>query len=369
MNNPFRYGQIVDGDHFCPRPALQRQLEDFIRDGQNAVVTGERRMGKTSLVLAAAGHVRGLRTLYADLLGIRSAADFCRRVAAAAARLERGDSFLRKTCRLLARLRPTVTFDRDNGTPVLSVDARSLDPETSVEAIFDMIQAHAAERKLCVVFDEFQDILKTDGSDSLVAVLRSRIHFMGKVPFLFTGSVRNDMADLFRNSRSPFFKSALPFEVGPIPDEAFIPFLSSKFASGGRREAFLHDVLDEAGRTTGDVQELCEALWQVTERGRTLDREDMDQAFLLLHSREGADYERIVSRLTGLQLGVLSAIARVGGKGVQSEAFLREAGAASPASAKKAILRLVSLDLLFKHDREYKFTNPFFRHWVLRKSL
>ena len=371
MDNPFRYGQVVDGEHFCPRPVLQKQLESFIRAGQNAVVTGERRMGKTSLVLAAAGRVRGLRTLYADLLGIRSAADFCRRVAAGAGRLERGDSLLRKTCRLLSRLRPTVTFDRESGVPVLSVDARSSDPEESVEAVFDMIEAHGRSMKLCVVFDEFQDVLRMENHEPLVALMRSRIQFMGDVPFLFTGSVRNDMVQLFRDSRSPFFKSALPFEVGAIPDGEFVPFLAAKFAAGGRKadESFLRLVLDEACRTTGDVQELCEALWQVTDRGRTLDRSDIERAFVLLHSREGTEYERSVSLLTGLQLRVLAAVARIGGASVQSAEFVREAGASSAVAAKKAVLRLVALDLLFCHDGEYKFTNPFFRHWVLKKSL
>ena len=49
--------------------------------------------------------------------------------------------------------------------------------------------------------------------------------------------------------------------------------------------------------------------------------------------------------------------------------LLYAACASSAAAAKKAVLRLVALDLLFCHDGEYKFTNPFFRHCVLKKSL
>ena len=46
--NPFKYGCVVDGEFFCPRPELERQLRAFAELGQNVVVQGERRMGSVS---------------------------------------------------------------------------------------------------------------------------------------------------------------------------------------------------------------------------------------------------------------------------------------------------------------------------------
>ena len=48
MKNPFKYGCVVSGDHFCLRPDAERALRRFAEAGQNVVVQGERRMGKTS---------------------------------------------------------------------------------------------------------------------------------------------------------------------------------------------------------------------------------------------------------------------------------------------------------------------------------
>ena len=48
MKMPFRYGCVVDGEYFCPRPELERQLRNYAESGQNLVIQGERRMGKTS---------------------------------------------------------------------------------------------------------------------------------------------------------------------------------------------------------------------------------------------------------------------------------------------------------------------------------
>ena len=48
--SPFKYGCIVENEYFCPRIKLERQLQQYARDGQNLVIQGERRIGKTSLV-------------------------------------------------------------------------------------------------------------------------------------------------------------------------------------------------------------------------------------------------------------------------------------------------------------------------------
>ena len=55
MKMPFRYGCVVEGEYFCPRPELERQLRDYAEAGQNLVIQGERRMGKTSLVKKVQG--------------------------------------------------------------------------------------------------------------------------------------------------------------------------------------------------------------------------------------------------------------------------------------------------------------------------
>ena len=70
--NPFRYGCVVDGEFFCPRPELERQLQAFAESGQNVVILGERRMGKTSLIKHSIGGMRRMRMLYIDLYCIKT---------------------------------------------------------------------------------------------------------------------------------------------------------------------------------------------------------------------------------------------------------------------------------------------------------
>ena len=73
MKNPFKYGCVVGGDSFCERPELERKLAGFVRSGQNVVIQGERRMGKTSLVRETVGRMRGVALVIAVEQMLRSA--------------------------------------------------------------------------------------------------------------------------------------------------------------------------------------------------------------------------------------------------------------------------------------------------------
>ena len=116
--SPFKYGMIVDGEHYCPRPELSRQFVKLIEAGQNVVVQGERRMGKTSFVCETIRGKRGMRLYYVDLYCVKTLAELCRRLVAAVSSLDRSEGFLRKTARIIAGLRPVLTISGERLTTI-----------------------------------------------------------------------------------------------------------------------------------------------------------------------------------------------------------------------------------------------------------
>jgi len=64
----------------------------------------------------------------------------------------------------------------------------------------------------------------------------------------------------------------------------------------------------------------------------------------------------------------LIGLARVGGEAPFSTRFLQEAGIATSASVTKTLNRLMKLKIIFKHETGYRFTNPFFKNWLLWKK-
>lgn len=171
----FKYGCSVDGENFCARPDLSRSLSDYMESGQNLVIQGERRIGKTSLVKETVTSMRGWSLLYTDFMGVRSVSDVCNRIADALARFDSSDSFMRKIFAALVHLRPVATIDAMTGLPTISVDARASADPSSLNAVMNAIEAHVKGRKVCVVFDEFQDILDVKDGEQVLSIMRGRI--------------------------------------------------------------------------------------------------------------------------------------------------------------------------------------------------
>lgn len=367
--NAFKYGCSVDGENFCPRPELAKSLQTYVTSGQNLVIQGERRIGKTSLVKETVSSMRGWSMVYADFMGVRSVPDVCNRLADALARFDASDTFLRKVFAALLHLRPVATVDAMTGLPTITVDARASADPASVTTVMNALETHVKNRKVCVVLDEFQDILDLDDGEQVLALMRSRIQFMSRTSFVFLGSARNSMLDIFMSPKSPFYKSAALFDVGMIPDDDFYAFAAERFGSGRRRlsRPLFDRILELVERTSGDVQELCDAIWQVSDRGDTLTDEHFEQGLRQIFHREGAAYATFVKPITDIQFRVLHALSVEGGLHPSANAFLEEARVSNVTSVKHALISLEKAGLIYLSAGEWKFVSPFFREWIRRK--
>ena len=366
--NPFKYGCVVAGENYCRRPELQRQLGELVKSGQNIVVQGPRRMGKTSLVVETVNSLRGITLLYVDLFSVKSVGDFCRKVVAATARCGKR-SFLERTAELVKNLRPVFTVDRDTGAPTISVDLKAARNVESVEEVMDMIASHSAAKRFCVVFDEFQDVLDIPEADAILASLRSKIQFLPDTPFVFLGSVRNRMRDIFDSPRSPFFKSAISFGVERIEESAMTDFLIGRFKSGNRsidRET-VGKILAAADYISGDIQELCETTWLVTGDGHRISAGDVAKGLEAVFARESRAFLSTFGKLTAVQASVLKGLADSERCKVFSGEFMETYGIRNVGSVSKALKRLIGDEIIYEFNGEYFFENPFFREWVRRR--
>ena len=367
--SPFKYGCIVEGRDFCARPALARQLAEYVRSGQNLVIQGERRIGKSSLVTNVIRGMKGYRLLYADFMDVRTVTDVCNQIADALCTFESGDSVFRKTFGMLAHLRPVITVDANTGMPTITVDAKASESPASINTMMNAVAEHVKGRKVCVVFDEFQDVLSVKGGERVLAMMRAKIQFLSETPFVFLGSARTRMLDIFMSPDSPFYKSATVFDVGTIPDDDFYRFISGRFATGDRKlPRHLFDaILEFVNRTSGDVQEYCDAIWQTTSDGCTVGESDVEKALQRIFAREGETFSTFCHQLTDIQFRVLGSLARLGGRHPLSGEFLENARVTSTATVKRSLVSLCNLRLIYVFADEYRFASPFFREWIRRK--
>jgi hypothetical protein len=282
--------------------------------------------------------------------------------------MESKASVFEKTLQLLPRLRPVMKVDPSTGEVGFSLDAKASDDPYAVEEVVDMLAKVAGKGRTVIVFDEFQDVGNLANAQTVLALMRGRIQFQGDIPYVFTGSVRSRMIDMFDNPDSAFYKSALTLGVGEIDSDAFASFLKHRFEIGRRRvsEETVRAIMAAVAEVPGDTQQLCEAAWGVTEE--SVSENDIEAALQVVFMREGDKFESFCERLSPVQFKLLTAMARLGGKEIQSRHFLDEAGIGNAASARKAAERLCELRHVYLFRGEYRFVSMFFRAWLLRRG-
>ena len=85
--------------------------------------------------------------------------------------------FIKKAVQFAFRLRPVLAIDPRDGSTTISVDTRAAAEPDSLDAVMSTLEKIAADGKTCIVFDEFQDILKLDNANGILAQMRSTIQF------------------------------------------------------------------------------------------------------------------------------------------------------------------------------------------------
>ena len=84
--------------------------------------------------------------------------------------------------------------------------------------------------------------------------------------------------------------------------------------------------------------------------------------------RERKGFEKAISVLTPTQYRVLSGLARYGHLKVYGAEFLKNVGIPNAGAVRKALQRLEANDLVYAMDGEYRFTDSFFKEWVVRNG-
>ncbi|MBM4130222.1 ATP-binding protein [bacterium] len=360
---PFRFGMRVDGDEFCGRRRELAQLRAYLESAGRVYVVGERRIGKTSLIFEAARTLGGTRVVDVDLLAVRSLADVTQRLAAAVVRAETGQARLLDLLKGLAQLRPTLGVDPSTGAPTVGFAPGAGGRPESLESVFALIGEWS---RAVVVLDEFQDILAVPDHAAVLAQLRGLVQKQPRASFVYCGSLRHRMEDIFTRDDSPFFKAAMRLQVGAIERAEFRDFLAAKFAGARRTVApgLLDDICDLCHDNPGDVQRFCTALWQVTTDGQALTASELPAAWAMVFAMHAQEYEVILRSLSAQQVQALRGLASLGGRSRLTRELLASTGIALLPSLAKALSAMVGRGLVVKEGTEFRIGDPFLSRWL-----
>ena len=365
---PFNTGMRVTGPRFCGRQQELENLRDSMKSAGRVYLVGERRIGKTSLIFESVRALKGYRVIYVDLMAVKTTGDVVQHLAAALVKSEKKQTSVLKLLKELAHLQPTMSIDPITNAPTISFSPGTRFTPETLDGVFSLI---GTGEKTVVIFDEFQDIQKVPSEDSLLARLRGMIQHQEFTSFVFCGSVRSSMEDIFTNHDSPFFNMAMRLQLGPLDRDIFIKFLAVKFMEGGRvpGDALLDKIIDLCGDNPGAVQRFCTALWLATSTGQIIVEEDLVKAWERLFAMQAEQYGIILQGLSNQQYQALRALARFGGKSKVTGEFVLMTGISLQASLVKALKGLVDKRVVVKEKTVYKIGDPFLTGWLTSQRL
>ena len=370
--NPFRYGTVVQGPYFFDRDKEKRKIVDVVKGGNNLVLYSPRRYGKTSLIMNVINTLKrqGFDCIYYDFMTAYSIDSFIESYTRAVFSLRKGTRrLINYISKFIKGLRPRITFGSD-GSPEFCLEF--LEPEVSdetLESVIDLPAKLTGNKRLIIVMDEFQDIHKLDG-ENFERILRSRIQHHSSVSYVFLGSRTHILRDMFNDESRPFYNSALPMNLGPLPRDETVRFLKERFAQSNIEvdTETAEYLITQAGNVPYYIQFLALEVWQYSVNNvKRVTAEIIDLCADRIVELKGDYYYELFDRLSAYQKKLLKALAQEG-KNIFSANYARKYRLSVPSTTQKAIAGLVNYGIVEKVGNAYYFDDPFFKKYVLRLS-
>lgn len=370
QTNPFLIEGYRSPEFFCDRVAETALLTRHLTNGCNVALIAPRRLGKSGLIFNCFQQAQVRDNYYAIYIDIYETKNLSELVYALgkgilAALRSRGRKAWESFLNLLQSLRSTIGFDI-NGNPEWGIgigDIRT--PEVTLDEIFAYLDS--ADKPCLVAIDEFQAIA-TYPEKTVEAALRKRIQNCHNAHFVFAGSKRHMMAQMFASQARPFYNSSTIMGLEPIDRDVYLGFANRHLAAVGKavgEEAFtyLYNLYDG---TTWYIQYVLNMLFTAPMTAGAFGRADVEAVTETILAQHKFAYQALLFQLTAKQKQVLMAVAREGkATALTSQAFLQRhrLGASTVQGAVKALLER---DFLTFDDGIYQLADRFFALWLQR---
>lgn len=374
ISNPFVLGKNIPEELFCDRESETKTLIKQITNGRNVAIISHRRLGKTGLIhhcLLQEELASQYYTFYVDLYATSSLADMVQALGNEVYRTlkSRNARFLDRFFAMVQSLRVGFSVDGMTGEPTFSVSVGEIhSPETTLQEIFDYLEA--ADKPCLVAIDEFQQIGEYQ-ENNIEALLRTHIQRCHNTSFIFSGSKRHTMSNMFNSPSKPFYQSAITMGLDPIPVDTYSEFACRMFAERNRNITVetVRKAYERYEGYTWFVHMMLNELYSMTDSGETCTEDSIDLAEDNILRLQEVAYESALAMISAKQKQVLYAIAKEGyAQNITSSAFVKKHHLVSASSLQTALNALVDKSIIMRTERGYRLEDFFFAQWLVRRQ-
>lgn len=266
---PMFPSKVAKGDSFCNRTEEKKRIRNNMDNIQHTLIISPRRYGKTSLALQA---IHESRLPFASIQFFNAFRDEIVLQRFLEGLNDLFSQLLPKTKKAFLKLSELVRHAKLSLTISglhVGVDLKPLskNPVDLVKGLLQDIDRLLKKKgkSAVIFFDEFQDIVQSDISDELQAVLRDFAQLTDNVTFIISGSHRHLLTKIFDDSNKPFYKLFDRIDLKKINREHYIPFIQKQAKLRWKSllpDVALQEILNLTECHAYYVNRLCSKLWE-----------------------------------------------------------------------------------------------------------
>ena len=351
MENPFKFGTIVEEDYFTDRVEEVAYIEQFVKSANHLVLISPRRFGKSS-VIAKAVKQTGRKHITVNLQQATSVSDLSAKLLKEFFKVHP----LEPVRHLITHFRviPMISTNPLTGSIDVSFQP-GVDGVMLIEDVLTLIEkAHSEQDRMIVVLDEFQEI--RDLAPNLDKQLRSIMQKQKNINYILLGSQESMMADIFENKKSPFYHFGELMRLTKLPRDDFHQYLSDRLAGcyAKNHKELADSILDYTNCHPYYTQQLAANVWQIgVLQPATTD--PVQKAIDHIVTTHGLDYERLWMNFNRTNKWILQRL--VSEKPLQSGEYRT--------STIYSALKRLQKDGYVIYSDHYELEDPFFKEWIL----
>jgi hypothetical protein len=372
--NPFLTTGYISAEYFCDRISETENLIRLLRNGNNVTLISQRRIGKTGLIQHVFEKLKTdteVTTIYVDIFSTRTIEDFIKQISESILKKFPEKTTVGKSFwDFIKSLRPLITFDNITGDPQVQINYQTENEKThTLQNIFEILEKQ--NKRVIVAIDEFQQITEYP-EKNIEANLRSQIQFLKNTTFIFCGSKRKLLTDMFSNAKRPFYMSTQLMFLDKIERNEYKGFIENKFNKNNISvdSAAIELILDLTKTYTFYTQKLCNRIYSY--HPEKVFRENVVSAFSEIIEENRLGYIQLRELLTKAQWNYLIAIAKEDEiSKITGQEFLMKYKIGTASNSKRLIEALTEKDLITELPgltvTSYTINDVFLFHW-LRKT-
>lgn len=369
MDNPFLTVGYAGPEYFCDRVDETAKLTRLLTNGNNVALISPRRMGKTGLVrhcFAQKKIASKYNTFIIDIYATKNLADLVYEMGRQIVNSlkPKGKKAIEHFIDVVKSLKSGVSFDVQ-GIPSWSMQLGDIQtPQITLDEVFSYIDS--AEKPCMIAIDEFQSIMQYP-EQNVEAMLRTFVQRCNNARFIFSGSQRSMMSEMFASAARPFYQSVSIMNLGVIPEDKYQSFVKAWFERGDRKitDDVFHEAYEKFEGVTWYIQKLMNSLYSLTGKGESVNVAGLEVAIDEIVSENAESYANLLYLISPSQKALLLAISQEGkAEKITSQKFIKKYSLASASSVQKAVIALQEKQLVTNNQGVYEMYDKFMSLWL-----